>query len=125
MEIKAEHELFIEHFLECGDVKEAAEKAGFDRKSGKQLFKKLKERIQNALEDEMVMSQVQAMKVVKDTMGVKAVEPKQEIRLRAAQDVLDRGGLTKKTSIDLGGSALPAVMVLPAKDPAPANGVNE
>lgn len=121
MEIKAEHELFIEHFLECGNVYEAAEKAGFDRSAGRRLFKKLKERIQSELEDDMVMSQVQAMKVVKDSMGSKAIEPKQEIRLRAAESVLDRGGLTKKNTLELGGSVLPAVMVLPAKDPAPAS----
>ena len=121
MEIKAEHELFIEHFLECGNVYEAAEKAGFDRSAGRRLFKKLKERIQSELEDDMVMSQVQAMKVVKDSMGSKAIDPKQEIRLRAAESVLDRGGLTKKNTLELGGSVLPAVMVLPAKDPAPAS----
>lgn len=117
MEIKAEHELFIECFLECGDVREAAEKAGFSRNHGKVLFKKLKERIQSELENEMVMSQVKAISVIKDTMGTHACDPKQEVRLRAAQDVLDRGGLSKKTSVDMGGSELPAVMLLPMKAP--------
>lgn len=121
MEIKAEHELFIEHFLDSGNAYDAAEKAGFERSSGKRLFKKFKERIQAELEDEVVMSQVKAIKVVKDTMGVHATDPKQEIRLRAAESVLDRGGLTKKNTLELGGSVLPAVMILPSKEPTPAN----
>jgi hypothetical protein len=121
MEITAQHELFMEHYLDCGDVGEAAELAGFDRSYGRKLFHKLKDRIVPMMEEEVVMMQVKAVAVLKDSMGAGAEKHKQEIRLRAADSVLDRGGITKKQSLDVSGSELPAVMILPAKNPEPAS----
>lgn len=119
MDISAQHEIFMERFVEHGDHRKAAEEAGFDRSHGRRLFTKLRERIQNMLEDEMAMAQVKALGVLKDSMGAKASDPKQEIRLRASESVLDRSGLGKKQTMDITGSALPAVMILPTKDPVP------
>lgn len=121
MEITAQHELFMEHFLEHGNVGDAAEAAGFDRSHGRRLFHKLKDRIIPMMEEDVVMMQVKALSVLKDSMGDGAEKVKQEIRLRAADSVLDRGGITKKQSLDVSGSELPAVMILPAKDPEPAS----
>lgn len=119
MEISAQHELFMEAYLDSGDVYQAAEDAGFARNYGPKLFHKLKDRIMPQLEDKMAMMQVKAINVMESSMGEGALNPKQEIRMRAAQDVMDRGGLTKKQSIDVSGSDLPAVMILPAKNPTP------
>lgn len=121
MEISAQHELFMEAYLDTASVYEAAERAGFARTSGPKLFHKLRDRIMPQLEDRMAMLQVKAINVMEDSMGEGAVKVKQDIRIRAAQDVMDRGGLTKKQTLDIQGSELPAVMVLPAKDPAPAS----
>lgn len=120
MEVNAQHELFIEHFLENGGKPaEAALAAGFEASYGYTLFRKLRERIQQRLEDEVFMKQVKALKVVDDSMGDGAVAVKQDVRLRAAESILDRGGLSKKQALDVTGSDLPAVMILPMKEPAP------
>lgn len=126
MEISAQHELFIETYLDSADVYAAAEAAGFNRTYGPRLFHKLKDRIIPLMEDRMAMMQMKAINVMVDSMGDGALNPKQEIRMRAAQDVMDRGGLTKKQSLDVTGSELPAVMILPMKNPeAPSREPNE
>jgi hypothetical protein len=119
MEINAQHEIFMEQFVSHGDHRKAAEEAGFDRSRGRALFTKYRERIQKMLEDELAMSQVNAIRVLKDSMGDGATNAKQDIRVRSAESVLDRAGLGKKQTMEIGGSALPAVMILPVKDPAP------
>lgn len=121
MEISAQHELFIEAYLDTADVKEAAERAGFDRTYGATLFHKLRDRIMPQMEDRVAMLQMKAINVMEDSMGEGAVKVKQDIRIRAAQDIMDRGGITKKQTLDVQGSELPAVMILPAKEPAPAS----
>ena len=119
MEVSAQHELFIEHFLIHGSQADAAEAAGYAKGSGYALFKKLRDEIQNRLQDKATMMQVKALAVVQDTMGEGATKAKQDLRLKAAMDVMDRGGLTRKQGIELTARELPAVMVLPAKDPVP------
>lgn len=119
MEISAQHELFMEAFLDTASVYDAAEKAGFARHSGPAIFRKLRERIVPLMEDRVTMMQMKAINVMEDSMGSGAEKVKQELRIRAAQDVMDRGGITKKQTLDVQGSALPSVMILPAKDPIP------
>lgn len=119
MEINAQHEIFMDRFVEHGDHRKAAEQAGFEASHGRRLFVKYRERIQTMLEEEVVMAQVGAIQVLKDSLGSKATDPKQELRIRASESILDRGGLGKKQTVEVGGSALPAVMILPTKDPVP------
>lgn len=119
MDIKAEHELFIENFVECGDVRKAAVDSGYEASYGRTLFRKLRERIQQVLDDELAIRQVKALKTLDDSMGDKAIEAKQDIRLRAAESVLDRAGMSRKQSLEVAGSNLPAIMILPGKDPVP------
>lgn len=112
-------ETFIEKLLECGNYNDAAEHAGFARNKGRALYKRNLDEINSRMSESMTLMQVQAMKVVKDTMGAGAMAPKQELRLSAARDVMDRGGLAKRQAIDMAVSELPAVMVLPPKAPTP------
>lgn len=119
MEVSAQHELFIEHFLVHGSPAEAAEAAGYAKGSGYALFKKLREEIQNRMQDRLIMMQVKALVVANDTMGDGALKAKQDLRHKAAMDVMDRGGLTRKQGIELTTRELPCVMILPAKEPVP------
>lgn len=119
MELTAQHETFIEHILDCGNYSDAAERAGYARAYGRSLFHKLREEIQARMADELTLMQVQSIAVVKDTMGEGALKPKQDLRLKAAQDTMDRGGLIKKAQLDVQAEILPAAMILPAKDPVP------
>lgn len=110
-------EVFIEKLLECGDYSEAAEFAGFNRKSGRDLYKRNLDEINIRMSERVTLMQVKAMNVVEESMGTAALNPKQDLRLNAAKDVMDRGGLAKKQSVDMSVGELPAVMVLPAKAP--------
>lgn len=116
--IPAEHELFIQYFLESdGDVRGSAKKAGFDPTYGYALFNRYKARIQDEMSTRMALMQLKAIKVLEESMGEGAEKFKQDVRLKAADSVLDRGGLVKKSGIELTANALPAIMVLPAKQP--------
>lgn len=120
MDLTAQHEIFVEHFLEHGSVTEAATAAGYQASYGYTLFKKLRDEIHNRLQDRATMMQVKALAVVADTMGEGATKAKQDLRLRAAQDIMDRGGLARKQGVELTAKELPAVMILPPKDPVPS-----
>lgn len=116
--IPAEHELFIQYFLESdGDVRGSAKKAGFDPTYGYALFNKYKERIIDEMSTRLVMLQMKAINVLDKSMGEDAEKFKQDVRLKAADSVLDRGGLVKKSGVEVSATALPAIMVLPAKKP--------
>lgn len=119
MDLTVQHEIFVEHFLEHGSVTEAAVAAGHTPSYGYHLFKKLRDEIHNRLQDRATMMQVKALAVVADTMGDGATKAKQDLRLKAAQDIMDRGGLTRKQNIELAAKELPAIMILPPKDPVP------
>lgn len=123
MNITAQHELFIEYFVELRNVKDAAESAGFDRTYGYGLFKKLRTQIEERLADEMIMMQAEAIAVTKESMAGKNAEGQgiipavQAIKQRAAETTMDRGSITKKQNLEVGVVELPAVMMLPEKDP--------
>lgn len=126
MEVTAKHELFIEYFVETRNAKDAAEMAGFDRTYGYKLFKKLRTPIEERLADEMIMMQAEAIHVTKESMsgisdGAAIIPTVQAIKQRAAETTMDRGTITKKQNLEVGVVALPAVMMLPAKDPEVPN----
>lgn len=127
MSLSAAHEVFIEQFMELRNVRDAAVAAGFDASYGYRLFKKLRTQIEERLQDEMVMMQAEAVHVVKETMTKGDYDPKtQSVKLRAAETAMDRGTMTKKQNLEVGVKDMPAVMILPAKDPdVPSRTVNE
>ena len=118
-ELSAQHEMFIEHFLQERNVRTAARLAGFEETYGYALFKKLRDAINERLADELIMMQAQAIHVVKESMtNDKIIPAVQAIKMRAAETTMDRGSLTKKQNLEVGVQELAAIMILPAKDPA-------
>lgn len=118
MQTTAQHELFIEQFLILKDVRQASVAAGFDPSYGYPLFKKLRTQIESRLQDEMIMMQAEALSVVKDSMTNDSMIPAvQAIKMRAAEQTLDRGSMTKKQNLEVSVKELAAVMILPPKDP--------
>lgn len=122
MALSAQQELFIEKFLELRNVRKAAEAAGYDASYGYTLFKKLRDSIDERLQDEMVMMQAEAIHVMRNTMEKDDYIPAtQAVKMRAAEQVMDRGSLTKKQQLEVKHKELPAIMILPPKDdPVPS-----
>lgn len=120
MSTELKHEVFIESFVETRNVREAAEMAGFSASHGYTLFKKLRDEINERLQDELIMAQAEAVHVMKESMTKDDFVPAvQATKLRAAEQVMDRGSLTKKQHLEVSATELPAVMILPAKAPVP------
>lgn len=120
MSKEAMYEVFIESFIETRNVRTAAELAGYTASHGYKLFKKLRDEINERLQDELLMAQAEAVHTMKETMTMgNMTAAEQAVRMRAAEQVMDRGSLTKKQHLEVTATELPAVMILPAKNPAP------
>ncbi len=122
--MEAQHLLFVEHFIETRNVREAAIASGYAPSHGYTLFKKNRDLITERLADELIMMQAEAIHVVKETMTKSDYIPAvQAQKMRAAETTMDRGSLTKKQNLEVGIQELAAVMILPAKDPVPPSQV--
>lgn len=120
MSKEMKYEVFVEAFVETRSVREAAEIAGFAPSHGYKLFKKLRDDINERLQDELLMAQAEAVHTMKETMTKEGFVPAEQAqRLRAAEQVMDRGSLTKKQHLEVTHNELPAVMILPEKAPEP------
>tara|TARA_X000001388_G_scaffold50676_1_gene36648 strand:- start:605 stop:1030 length:426 start_codon:yes stop_codon:yes gene_type:complete len=108
-------------FLDCliqtgGDPKYAAELAGYSEGSYFQVIKSLKNEIIELASNILAQSAPQAALKLVQVMNTDDPMPQANVRLQAAQTILDRTGLGKQDKLDVnveseGGS----LFILPAK----------
>ena len=108
-------------FLDCliqtgGDPKYAAELAGYAEGSYSQVVKSLKNEIIELASNILAQSAPQAALKLVQVMNTDDPMPQANVRLQAAQTILDRTGLGKQDKLDVnveseGGS----LFILPAK----------
>jgi hypothetical protein len=108
-------------FLDCliqtgGDPKYAAELAGYSEGSYFQVIKSLKHEIIELASNILAQSAPQAAMKLVQVMNTDDPMPQANVRLQAAQTILDRTGLGKQDKLDVnveseGGS----LFILPAK----------
>jgi hypothetical protein len=108
-------------FLDCliqtgGDPKYAAELAGYSEGSYFQVIKSLKHEIIELASNILAQSAPQAALKLVQVMNTDDPMPQANVRLQAAQTILDRTGLGKQDKLDVnveseGGS----LFILPAK----------
>lgn len=110
-----------QRFLDCliqtgGDPKYAAELAGYSEGSYFQVIKSLKHEIIELASNILAQSAPQAALKLVQVMNTDDPMPQANVRLQAAQTILDRTGLGKQDKLDVnveseGGS----LFILPAK----------
>ena len=106
---------FLEHLVEQGgDPKKAAELAGYN--SGHyQVVKSLKKEILDIAEGILAQSAPKAALKLVEVMNSDVPIPQANMRLQAAQTILDRVGLGRSERIDVSHKAEGGLFILPSK----------
>tara|TARA_R100001594_G_C4000606_1_gene254645 strand:+ start:555 stop:980 length:426 start_codon:yes stop_codon:yes gene_type:complete len=109
-------ESFLENLLETkGNLKLAAELAGY---SGNhyQVIKSLKEEIVELASDVLAREAPQAAFKLIEVMGSDKALPQANVKLQAAQTILDRVGISKKERLDINHNVQGGIFILPEKE---------
>ena len=110
--------LFLEYLEEFdGSVKKASEAAGISLAYGYDLTKKLKDEIVDRARTKLATASIKAASTTVDMMSADASTEKGELRLAAAEKVMDRVGLTRHTSVEVQVESTNGLFILPAKAP--------
>lgn len=119
--MNAQQELFLDYLFndpECGRcTKKACVKAGYESSYHATLVRSLKDEILKRSSDEMVTAIPKAVERVVRGMDEDGSTPKGELRLKAAESLLDRAGLAKKQEMDVKVDSSSPIFFLPAKAP--------
>ena len=108
-------------FLDClvttnGDLKQAAELAGYSNGSHYQVVKALKNEIIDFATDVLANSAPEAAFKLVEIMNTNKPIAQIQNKLQAAQAILDRVGVTKKERLDINHNVSGGVFILPAKE---------
>jgi len=115
-QLTTKQEIFLDNLIDCeGDARKAAELAGYAPNSHFQVVKSLKTEILDRTESILAQSAPKAALKLTDIMNSTQPIPQANIRMQAAQTILDRVGIAKTDRIDLKIEAPTGLFILPAK----------
>ena len=112
-------------FKSGGNITKALEEAGYKSASRYYVLQSLKDEIIEQAKVELAAHSVTAINRVVDSMNDTGEHPRQELRLKAAQTLLDRVGMGKQEKIDIEGKLLHGVVLMPAKKEMPVVSVED
>lgn len=123
MSLNSQQELFLDYLFndpEClRDTKKACVKAGYEMSYHASLVRSLKDEILKRSSDEMAMAIPKAVNRVITSMDDDGSTPKGDLRLKAAESLLDRSGLAKKQEMDVKVDSSSPVFFIPSKSGQP------
>jgi hypothetical protein len=112
-------------FESGGNINVALDKAGYAKTSRSMVLKTLSDEILEAAKTEMAAHSVTAIHRVVEGMNDVGEHPRAELRLKAAQTLLDRVGLGKQEKVEIEGKLLHGVVLMPSKKAMPTVTINE
>ncbi len=118
-------ELFMQYLETSPTIKAASEAAGISIDSGYAYAKRLKDLMLERARDSLAMGTLKATKVMLDSMDADASTEKGELRLKAAEAIMDRTGLTRHTSVEVSIENENGIFILPAKVHVPSQDLSE
>ena len=125
-ELTTKQQIFLENIIPCGgNLKQAAEIAGYAPGSYTTIAKSLRKEIIELAENIMAYSAPQAALKVVEMVTSDNPLPQANIRLQAAQTLLDRVGLGKKDKLEVDVQGSQGLFILPAKEMAVIDGEYE
>ena len=114
--LTTKQESFLQHLLECGgDAKHAAELAGYSVTSYPAVVKALKTEILDLATNILAQSAPKAALKLVHIMDSAEPIPQANMRIQAAQTILDRVGLGKTDRLDVTVNGGGGLFILPAK----------
>ena len=109
--------MFLENLISCnGNARQAAELAGYDDGSYTAVVKALKSEILDLAQGILASSAPQAALKLVHIMNSDEPIPQANIRLQAAQTLLDRVGISKTDKLDITVESNNGIFILPAKN---------
>lgn len=116
-ELTVKQQTFLDHLIETGgDPKKAAKLAGYSENGHWQVVQALKNEIIELASNILAQSAPKAAMKLVDVMESDDPIPQANIRLQAAQTILDRTGLGKQERMDVNHKVEGGLFILPAKD---------
>ena len=109
-------QFFNEIISNGGNIPAAAKVAGYVREYAYELARKYKDYLLERVEEALCLEGVRAARVMSDTLTDTGEVPGGQLRLTAAQQILDRIGVTKQERIKLDVTTPNGIFILPAKD---------
>ncbi len=115
-ELTTKQESFLNHLVEVGgDPRKAAELAGYAESSYPSVVKALKTEILDLATNILAQSAPKAALKLVDIMDSAEPIPQANMRIQAAQTILDRVGLGKTDRLDVKVNSGGGLFILPAK----------
>ena len=115
-ELTTRQQSFLDHLVSCnGDTKRAADLAGYAEGSYTSVVKALKTEIIELAENILAQNAPKASLKLVEVMDSTTPIPQANIRLQAAQTVLDRVGISKTDKLDVNLQNTNGLFILPAK----------
>tara|TARA_R110002049_G_scaffold72250_4_gene186401 strand:+ start:619 stop:1017 length:399 start_codon:yes stop_codon:yes gene_type:complete len=123
-ELTVKQQSFLDHLVACdGDAKQAARLAGYAENSHPSVVKALKTEILDMAEGILAQSAPKAALKLVQVMDSDAPIPQANMRVQAAQTILDRVGLGKTDRLDVTVNTGGGLFILPAKNETVIEGV--
>jgi|TARA_B100000073_G_C23702223_1_gene560828 hypothetical protein len=115
-ELTLKQKTFLDNLVDCGgNAKQAAELAGYAEGSYTSVVKSLKKEILDISEGILAQNAPKAALKLVNIMDSDQPIPQANIRLQAAQTLLDRVGISKTDKLNLNVEGSNGIFILPAK----------
>ena len=115
-ELTTKQQSFLDNLVSCnGDTKRAEELAGYAEGSYTTVVKALKKEIIELAENILAQNAPKASLKLVEVMDSTDPIPQANVRLQAAQTLLDRVGLSKTDKLDVNLQTSNGLFILPAK----------
>ena len=118
-ELTTKQETFLSAlFNNGGQVMAAIETAGYSPDSRGWLMRTVKDEIIDRAKNQLAGSSVKAINRLSEGLDADGTIPsgQMDIRMKAASEILDRAGISKRQEVNVSGQVLHGVVMLPAKD---------
>jgi hypothetical protein len=116
-ELTTKQQAFLDNIIPCGgNLRQAAEIAGYAPGSYTTIAKDLRKEIIELAENVMAFNAPQAAVKVVEMITSDTPVPQANVRLQAAQTLLDRVGLGKKDKLEVDVQGSQGLFILPAKE---------
>ena len=116
-ELTTKQQAFLDNIIPCGgNLRQAAEIAGYAPGSYTTIAKDLRKEIIELAENVMAFNAPQAAVKVVEMSTSDTPVPQANVRLQAAQTLLDRVGLGKKDKLEVDVQNSQGLFILPAKE---------
>lgn len=111
--------LFLEYLEKGNSIRKVAAQLDISEAYAYELSAKLKEVIQQRARDRLTLAGMKAANTVVDLLEADGDTVKGELKLKAAESILDRTGVTKHTNVDVQISPENGIFILPGKSEVP------